>query len=61
MGPDQKNLTGVGSGQASMVCVWKISPKNVKFFSFQVKKNIFGLGQKVIESKAGRPLIYCVK
>jgi len=52
-----------GSGQQSMVWVWvwKISPKNVNFFNFLLfaSKNLFGLGQKVPWSKAGRPLIYC--
>jgi len=62
MGPGQKLLTQVGSGQSSMVLVlvWKISPKNVKIFNFfpSVKKNLFGSGQKVPARKAGRPLIY---
>jgi len=36
MGQGQNFLTRVGSGQPSMVWVWvwKISPKNVKFFHF---------------------------
>jgi len=36
MDPGQKFLTRVGSGQPFMVWVriWKISPKNVKFFNF---------------------------
>jgi len=57
MGPGQKFLTRIGSGQPIMVWVriWKISPKNVKFFNFFP----FGLGQKVPGSKPGRPLIYC--
>jgi len=40
-----------GSDQPSMVCVWvwKISPKNVKFFPF---------GSKSTGSKAGQPLNY---
>jgi len=43
MGPGQKFLMRVGSGQPFMVWVWiwKISPKNVKFFNFfalRVKK-----------------------
>jgi len=50
MGPDQKNLTQVGkgqflvahvgSGQPSMVWIWiwKISPKNINFFTFGSKK-----------------------
>jgi len=35
--------------------------KNVSFFNFfpLSQKNLFGLGQKVFGSKAGRPLIYC--
>jgi len=42
MGWGQKLLTRVGSGQPFMVWVWiwKISPKNVKFFNF------FPMGQK---------------
>jgi len=35
------------------VWVWKILPKNVKFFNFSPS------GQKVPGSKAGQPLIYC--
>jgi len=34
MGPGQNSLIRVGSGQPSMVWVWKISPKNVKLFIF---------------------------
>jgi len=46
MGPGQKFLTRVGSDQALMVWVriWKISPKNVKFFNF------FPFGSKKITS-----------
>jgi len=40
----QNFLTRVGSGQPSMLWVWKISPKNVKFFNF------FLLGSKKISS-----------
>jgi len=40
----------VGSGQPSLVWVWiwKISPKNVKFFNFFPldPKNLFGSGQR---------------
>jgi len=32
--PGQKHPGWVGSGKPSMVWVWKISPKNVKFFNF---------------------------
>jgi len=40
---------------------WKFPQKmsNFSIFSLQVKKNLFGLGQKVPGSKAGWPLIYC--
>jgi len=46
MGPGQKFLTRVRLGQPFMVWVWiwKISPKNVKFFNF------FPLGSKKISS-----------
>jgi len=45
----------VVSGQSSMVLVWKITLKNVKFFNFFPwgQKNLFGLGQKVPGSKDG--------
>jgi len=73
MGPGQKFLTRVGSGQFFValvgsgqpfmvwVRIWKISPKNVKFFNFfpSGQKNCFGSGRKVPGSKPGRPLIYC--
>jgi len=48
MGPGQKFLTRVGSGQQFMVLVriWKISPKNVKFFNFfPFKSKIIALGR----------------
>jgi len=47
-GPGQKVLTWVGSGQSSLVWVWlwKISPKNLKFYNF-------------FASKMGWPLVYC--
>jgi len=68
MGPVQKFLSRVGSyqifvaraglGQPSVVWVWiwKISPKNVKFFNF------LPFGSKKshrVGSEPGRPLIYC--
>jgi len=51
----------VGLGQPSLVWVWKVSPKNLKFLIFFPldQKNIIRLGQKVPGSKAGHPLIYC--
>jgi len=36
-----------------------LKKSNFSIFSLGVKKNIFRLGQKVPQSKAGRPLIYC--
>jgi len=51
MGPGQFSLLGlgqVGSGQPSLAWVWKISPKDVKFFSFFP-----------VRSKTSRPLIDC--
>jgi len=42
------------------VWVWKISPKNVKFFNlFPFGSKKISSGQKVPGSKVGRPLIYC--
>jgi len=72
MGPGQNFLTQVGSGQFFVawvrsgqpfmvwVWIWKISPRNVKFSIFFPlgQKNLFGSGQKIPGSKAGRPLIY---
>jgi len=50
----------VGLGQPFMVWVWiwKISPKNVKFFNFFpfVAKKLFGLVRKAPGLNAGRPL-----
>jgi len=46
-----------GSGQAGSA-IYGLG-LNLKFFSLRVKKNLFGSGQKVPGSKAGRPLIYC--
>jgi len=60
MGRGQIFLTRVGSGQPSLVWVWKIhprNPKNFKFLSFR-SKYLIGLCQKVPGSKPGRPLIY---
>jgi len=74
MDPGQKVLTWVGLGQPSMVWVWKISPKNVKFFSPWVSHLWFGFGKsplkipnfqffpfgsKKILFGSGQPLIYC--
>jgi len=71
MGLGQKFSTLVGSGQFFVawsgqpfmvwVWIWEISPKIVKFFnlSLRIKTNLFGSGQKVTGSKAGRSLIYC--
>jgi len=63
MGSGSKNFDPgwVEPGQPYMVVtwIWKISPKNANFLPFGSKKNLFRLGQKVLGSKAGRPLIYC--
>jgi len=63
MGPNQSFLTRVRSGHPSLVWVWiwKISPKNLKFFNFfpfRSKKNIVKSRQKVPGSEPARPLIY---
>jgi len=52
----------VRTGQSSLVWVLKISLKipNFSIFSLQVKKNLFGSGQKVPGSKTDWPLIYCL-
>jgi len=54
-------VTWEGSSQPSLVWVWKISPKKLKFFNFffSDQKNLTRLGQKVPGSKTGWPLIYC--
>jgi len=57
MGPGQKILTRVGSGQPSIVgvWVWKISPKNVKFFNFFTsgQKKLLWVGSKSTQVKGG--------
>jgi len=48
----------VGSGQPSLVWVWKISNKSIKLFNFSLgQKNLFGSGEEVPGSKTGQPLI----
>jgi len=48
VGSSQFFVARVGSGQPSMVWVWKISPKKVKFFNFFPSgQNLFGSGQKL--------------
>jgi len=69
MGPGLKILTQVGLGQFFVArvglgqpfMVWGCFGKHqiLQFFSLRVKKNLFGLGQKVPGSEAGQPLIYC--
>jgi len=62
MGPGQKFLTRVGSGQPFMVWVRisKIFPKNVKFFNFfPFRSKKIASDRKVPRSKPGQPLIYC--
>jgi len=51
----------LGWGQPSLVWVWKVSPRNPKFFHFFLlgKKNFFWTGKKVPWSKTGRPHFYC--
>jgi len=55
VGLGQFFIAHVGLGQLSLVrvWVWKISPKNLKFFNFLPfgTKNLIGLGQKVPGSK----------
>jgi len=61
-GSGQIFVARVGLGQPFMVWlwIWKISPKNVKFFNiFPFGSKKISSGQKVPGSKAGRPLIYC--
>jgi len=63
MGWGQIFLTQVVSGRVSHLWLGfgKFSPQNFKFFNFslRIKKNLFGLGQEVSESKSGQPHIYC--
>jgi len=57
MGPGQKFLTRVGSGQPFIVWVriWKISPKNVKFFNFfpSGQKKLLRVGSESTRVEAG--------
>jgi len=48
-------LLGLGQQSLIWVWVWKISPKNTKFFNFslRVKKSLW------VRSKVGQPLHYC--
>jgi len=68
MGPGQNFLTRVGSifcGSGRVSHLWfgfgkfflKMS-KILIFFHLGIKKNLFGFGQKVSGSKAGRAFIY---
>jgi len=75
MGPGQKNLTGGWVGSIFSCSGWvrsgQVSPlwfgfgefplkiPNFQKFLLWVKKNLFGSGQKVHESKRGWLLIYC--
>jgi len=64
MGPVQKIWPGpggvhfllLGSGEPSLVWVWKISPKNTKFsfFSPLGQKNLFRSGQKYAQAGSGK-------
>jgi len=50
----------LGLGQPSLVWVWVWKfPLKIPNFSLPVRKNLFGLGQKVPGSKPDQPLIYC--
>jgi len=57
MGPGQFFVARVGSGQPFMVWVkiWKISPKNVKFFNFfpSGQKKLLQVGSESTRVKAG--------
>jgi len=65
MGPGQKFLTQVGSGQVSYLWfVFEFGKFHLKMSNFSIffpshQKNLFRLGQKVSRLKAGWPLIYC--
>jgi len=50
MGPGQKILIRVVSGQPFLAWVWKISHKNPNFsiFSLRFKKNLIGSGQRQV-------------
>jgi len=60
--PGQVNFLRLGSGQPSMVLVWKISPKNVKFFIFLplVQKKSLWVGSKSTRVK-GRLASYLLR
>jgi len=56
-------VAGVGSAIYGLGLNLENFPKKhqiFQFFSLRVKKNLFGLGRKVPESKVGRPLICCL-
>jgi len=53
MGPGQNLWFGFKLGK------FPLKMSNFTIFYHLVKKNLFGLGQKVPWSKAGWPLIYC--
>jgi len=65
MGPGQNFLTRVGPGRVRNLWFgfdlgkFPLNMSNFSIFFCFGSKNIFGLGQKVSGSKAGRPLIYC--
>jgi len=73
MGPDQKILTRVGSGQFFVARVGRVSHLwfGIEFQKFPLKmsnfsiffpsgqKNLLWSGRKVPGSKPGQPLIYC--
>jgi len=62
VGSGQFFVARVGSGRVSNLWFeFKMEnfPLKCQIFSLRIKKNLFGSGQKVPRSKAGRPLIYC--
>jgi len=61
MGPGQKILTQVRSGQPSMALFGKFPLKMLNFSIYfpSGQKNLFRSGKKVPRSNGGQPLIFC--
>jgi len=54
-------VMGLGQPSLAWACIWKISPKNLRFYNFFPldQKKSLGVRSKVLGSKTGQPHIYC--